>query len=72
MKKLFLCALTACTFFNAKAQDVQNTIKINPLSALLMINEKVKLNQVGGDSIIIRIIKVLCLIFKFNGNYLTI
>lgn len=35
MKKLLLCAVTALTFFNAKSQDVKNTIKINPLSALL-------------------------------------
>nr|WP_199076521.1 DUF3575 domain-containing protein [Pedobacter sp. ASV19] len=35
MKKLLLCAVTALMFFNAKSQDVQNTIKINPLSALL-------------------------------------
>nr|WP_276901522.1 DUF3575 domain-containing protein [Pedobacter kyonggii] len=35
MKKLFLCAVAAMTFFCAKAQDAQNTIKINPLSALL-------------------------------------
>ncbi|PWS26938.1 hypothetical protein DHW03_13020 [Pedobacter yonginense] len=35
MKKLFLCALTALAFLGAKAQDAQNTIKINPLSALL-------------------------------------
>ncbi len=35
MKKLFLCGLTMLTFFMLKAQDVKNTIKINPLSALL-------------------------------------
>jgi len=35
MKKLLLCAVTALIFFNAKAQEVKNTIKINPLSALL-------------------------------------
>ncbi|MGN8058180.1 hypothetical protein ACTJKN_18005 [Pedobacter sp. 22163] len=34
MKKLFLCATAAITFFCAKAQDAQNTTKINPLSAL--------------------------------------
>lgn len=35
MKKLLLCAVTALTFFNAKAQDATNTLKINPISALL-------------------------------------
>jgi len=35
MRKLLLCAVTALTFFGAKAQEVQNTIKINPLSALI-------------------------------------
>jgi hypothetical protein len=35
MKKLLLCALVAMNFFAAKAQDPQNTLKINPLSALL-------------------------------------
>ena len=35
MKKFLLCALTAFAFCNVKAQEVQNTIKINPLSALL-------------------------------------
>ena len=35
MKKLLLTALTALALFSAKAQDAENTIKINPLSALL-------------------------------------
>jgi len=35
MKKLLLVAVTALMFLNTKAQEVQNTIKINPLSALI-------------------------------------
>lgn len=35
MKKTFLIAILALSFINVKAQDAQNTIKINPLSALL-------------------------------------
>lgn len=35
MRKLLLCAVMALTFFSAKAQDAKNTLKINPLSALL-------------------------------------
>lgn len=34
-RKLLLCAVTALTFFSAKAQDAKNTLKINPLSALI-------------------------------------
>lgn len=35
MKKLFICAAMAFSFAGLKAQDVNNTFKINPLSALL-------------------------------------
>lgn len=35
MRKLLLCALTALTFINAEAQNATNTLKINPLSAIL-------------------------------------
>jgi len=37
MKKIFLIAFSFLILTNAKAQDAQNTIKINPLSALLRI-----------------------------------
>lgn len=35
MKRLLLCAIAALTFFSANAQEEKNTLKINPLSALL-------------------------------------
>jgi len=35
MKKLLVTAVMALALFGAKAQDAKNTIKINPLSALL-------------------------------------
>lgn len=35
MKKSLLCVAAALMFFSAKAQDATNTLKINPISALL-------------------------------------
>lgn len=37
MKKILLIAFSALILTNAKAQDAENTVKINPLSALLRI-----------------------------------
>lgn len=35
MKRILLCAIIALTFFGAKAQEEKNTLKLNPISALL-------------------------------------
>ena len=55
MKKIFLIAFSFLILTNAKAQDAQNTIKINPLSALLRIGSifyERKLNE--NSSVTIR------------------